>query len=133
MTISDPVAAYGVGVPSGASSPDNADGIEPAILALDPAVRSVLGSATKLAIVQALQLRPAQTTADLADAIGGGLSPHTINSHLRQLQELGWVHVESTVQRRGGHQAFWSTNPDRYVPWRMQIKWLNRFVNPDAL
>lgn len=79
------------------------------------ALRAVLHSPQKARLLCLLE-RGAATSKDLAAALDPQIQANSVNSHLRELQTLGWVNVQAVTQNRGGFSRIWGlTTPG--VSW----------------
>ena len=77
---------------------------------LPRALRVVLHSPQKARLLCLLE-KGAATSKDLAAALDPELQANTansVNSHLRELQTLGWVDVQAVKQNRGGFSRIWA-------------------------
>lgn len=85
---------------------------DPNVPHLREAVRTVLGSRQKLALLCVLDAGPL-TTRELAERLTGTLRRQALNLHLSELQTLGLVEVTGGIDRHPNHPREWglSTEP----------------------
>lgn len=76
---------------------------------LSPALRAVLASPLKFALLRQLEQLGEASSKELAAAMAPPLKHNTVNLHLKQLEELGWILVAGHEQRRGAFARRWVT------------------------
>lgn len=95
----------------------------------DP-LRRILGSAVKLQLLCEIEAGVADTDA-LASLVAGA-QRNSLNLHLNELEEAGWIRVRELEKRRGSYARLWEL-ADSAFSWRELVAQLRRDVVPIAV